>query len=292
MIDLNKYRIIDLTEEVIPGELRIDGRYLHGKPAGGRPVELQEFTAFGARMHFIQGQTHTGTHVEAPYKYSDTGTDIGSMPLECYIGQAAACNFEHKEAGSAITVDDFRSAGVRKGDVVLSPGGTPHFIRTVGNEPSLRLGVTHPESNHDVKGERSRRLVPFPDQALPPNLLHTSLDDMLARFGEPPWVEAIIHDDRNRANLICHGPGMSSNAHWHPDFDEWWTVHRGELVWDVGSNRPPIHAQEGDIVFVPEGMRHRIHTVGHETSVRLAVTTPEMPHIYTDDDKTAPAPRE
>ena len=187
---------------------------------------------------------------------------------------------------------DYPPIHARKGDVVLSPGGTPHFIRTVGNEPSLRLGVTHPESNHDVKGERSRRLVPFPDQALPPNLLHTSLDDMLARFGEPPWVEAIIHDDRNRANLICHGPGMSSNAHWHPDFDEWWTVHRGELVWDVGSNRPPIHAQEGDIVFVPEGMRHRIHTVGHETSVRLAVTTPEMPHIYTDDDKTAPAPRE
>ena len=119
MIDLTKYRIIDLSAELVPGERRIDGHYFHGDALGGRPIELQEFTAYGARMHFIQGQTHTGTHVEAPYKYSDTGTDIGSMPLECYIGQAAACNFEHKEAGSAITVDDFRSAGVRKGDVVL-----------------------------------------------------------------------------------------------------------------------------------------------------------------------------
>ncbi len=119
MIDLNKYRIIDLTEEVLPGELKTDGRYLHGEPAGGRPVELQEFTAFGARMHFIQGQTHTGTHVEAPYKYSDTGTDLGSMPVECYIGEAAACNFEDMEAGAAITPDHFRSAGVKAEDIVL-----------------------------------------------------------------------------------------------------------------------------------------------------------------------------
>ena len=189
-------------------------------------------------------------------------------------------------------IGDYPTVHARKGDVVLSPVGTRHLIRTVGTGPSLRLALPKPGSNHDTKGERSSQLKPFPDQKLPPNLLHTTLDAMFAQFGEPPWSQAIISDDRNRANLICHGPGMSNNAHWHPDFDEWWAILKGELTWDVGGGRPLIEAQEGDVVFVPKGMRHHITTVGDETSLRLAITTPEALHIYTDDDSSAPPPRE
>ena len=99
MIDLTKYRIIDLSYELVPGERKIDGRYLHGEPRGGRPIEVQEFIAYNARMHFIQGQTHAGTHVEGCYKYSETGADMASTPLESYLGEAAACNFTAKKAG-------------------------------------------------------------------------------------------------------------------------------------------------------------------------------------------------
>ena len=53
MIDLTKSRIIDLSHEVVPGERKVDGRYLHGEPGHGRPVEVQEFMAYGARMHFF-----------------------------------------------------------------------------------------------------------------------------------------------------------------------------------------------------------------------------------------------
>ena len=131
MIDLSKYRIIDLSHEIIPGELKVDGRYLHGEPTGGRSVELQEFFAYEARMHFIQGQTHIGTHSEAPYKYSDAGADVGSMPLETYMGEAAACNFSDKGPGEPVTPDDFRRAGVRSGDIVLAWGsgeGDPLYL--------------------------------------------------------------------------------------------------------------------------------------------------------------------
>ena len=96
MIDLSKYRVIDLSFELVPGEKKVDGRYIHGEPARGRPVEVQEFIAFNARMHFIQSQTHNGTHVEAPYKYSDEGADIASMPVESYLGEAVVCDFAHK----------------------------------------------------------------------------------------------------------------------------------------------------------------------------------------------------
>lgn len=188
-------------------------------------------------------------------------------------------------------VGDYPPIHAKKGDVVISPAGTRHSIKTVGTEMSLRMGITNPEGNHDTKGERGTE-VPFPDQSNPPNLIHTTIDKMFEIYGEPPWSDAVLADDRNRANLICHGPGMSNNAHWHPDFDEWWTILKGELTWKIGEDRPMYNVKEGDIIFVPKGMRHHISTVGDETSLRLAVTTPEALHIYTDDDDAAPPPKE
>jgi kynurenine formamidase len=129
MIDLRQYRIIDLSYELVPGERRMDGRYLHGDPLWGRPIEVQEFVAYGARMHFVQGQTHSGTHVEATYKYAEDGADLGAMPVASYLGEAAACNFTHKKAGEAITADDFRRSGVRSGDVVLAWGSSETAAR-------------------------------------------------------------------------------------------------------------------------------------------------------------------
>ena len=75
--------------------------------------------------------------------------------------------------------------------------------------------------------------------------MHTGLDDVLARNGEPPWSETLILDDRIRATLICHGPGMTNNAHWHPGFSELWAILKGELTWDVGKDRPLIPRQRG-----------------------------------------------
>ena len=188
-------------------------------------------------------------------------------------------------------IGDYAPIHAKKGDVVFCPAGMRHHIRTVGTESSLRLGITKPDSNHDDKGGRGTEAVPLPDQKLPPNLLHTDAEAILAHFGEPPWSEPIISDERNLGNLICHGPGMTNNAHWHPDFEEWWAILRGELTWEVGSERPLIHAKDGDIVFVPKGMRHHISTVGTDISWRFAVTTPDAPHIYTDDE-SAPPPRD
>ncbi len=138
MIDLSKCRIIDLSYELVPGERKIDGRYLHGEPLWGRPIEVQEFMAYGARMHFIQGQTHSGTHVEATYKYAEDGPDAGAMPVASYLGEAVACNFTHKKAGEAINTDDFRQAGVRSGDIVLTWGSA----ETVASPPYITVEAT------------------------------------------------------------------------------------------------------------------------------------------------------
>lgn len=125
-IDLTRYRIIDLSLEVLPGEKKISGEYLHGKPLYGRPAEVQEFIAYTARMHFIQSQTHMGTHLESPYKYFENGLDVASLPVESFIGEAVVCNFSAKKNGEAITVEDFRSAGVKRGDILLMWARTCH----------------------------------------------------------------------------------------------------------------------------------------------------------------------
>jgi kynurenine formamidase len=119
MIDLSKYRVIDLSYELVPGERKIDGRYLHGKALFDRPTEVQEFIAYGARMHFVQGQTHSGTHVECPYKYAEGGPDFVDMPLTTFMGEAVACDFTYKQGGEGVTIDDFRQFGVKEGDIVL-----------------------------------------------------------------------------------------------------------------------------------------------------------------------------
>jgi arylformamidase len=137
MINLSQYRIVDLSRELIPGERKIDGTYLHGEPHNGRPIELEEFIAFEARMHFLHGQTHTGTHVEAPYKYDTGGTDIGAMPLDHYIGEAVVCRFEDKAAGQPITEHDFQAAGVRRNDIVLARGSR----ETANDRPYFTTGA-------------------------------------------------------------------------------------------------------------------------------------------------------
>ncbi len=189
-------------------------------------------------------------------------------------------------------IGDYPPVRARAGDVVICPRRLRHSINTVGTEASLRLAVSKPGSNHDNKGERSNILKPPPDQSEPPNLLLSSRDTLLERNGEPRWSTRLVVDDRNISTFIVSGPGMTNNAHWHPDFNEWWTILKGDLTWKVGENRPLIEATEGDIVFVPEGMRHHISTVGDQTSVRLAVTNAEGVHIYTDDDDSAPPPVE
>jgi len=119
MIDLTKYRIIDLSHELVPGEQKLNGQYLHGVPSfNGRTVELKEFEAYNARMHFIHSQTHNGTHVEAPYKYDENGADIASMPLERYMGEAVVCDMDHR-AGREVTPNDLINAGIKTNNIVL-----------------------------------------------------------------------------------------------------------------------------------------------------------------------------
>ena len=106
---------------------------------------------------------------------------------------------------------------------------------------------------------------------------HISIAEVVARHGEPPWAEALFTDGRNNVVLICNAPGQENDAHAHPDFNEWWVVLQGELIWEIG-DYAPLRANKGDVVMAPKGRRHGIRTVGSENSLRLGITHPESNH--------------
>jgi kynurenine formamidase len=133
MINLKKYRIIDLSQHLRPGICRIDGSYEYG---GGmhlegviqhRRLELREFTYLGGNdsMHFIETETHIGTHVEAPYHvtvdFGKTKKSISEFPPDNWIGEAIVFDFSDKKTINgkriAITPEDLEE--VKKSDIVL-----------------------------------------------------------------------------------------------------------------------------------------------------------------------------
>lgn len=174
------------------------------------------------------------------------------------------------------------------GDIVIAPCGYRHDIRSFKGDNCIRVVVGPEHSNHDLKGVPPVREVPLDDLA-PPNRIHTPLDYMIARHGtDKSWGEQVVLDQRNRANMIHQMPGSGNRPHWHPDMDEWWVVLKGEVEWRAG-NDAPFRAKRGDIAFVEAGKSHAIDTVGDESSIRLAVTTPDVIHYYLDDP-SAPRP--
>ena len=150
MIDLSNYRVIDLSYEQIPGERKIDGTYTHGTTWVDRPIEVQEFMAYGARMHFIQAQTHLGTHCEAAYKYLDDGPDAARMPLESFLGEAVFCDFSDRKGGEAITAEDFGTEGVKAGDGVL--------IHTDAERKLLERGIPTIDALYNLAQIRKKRV--------------------------------------------------------------------------------------------------------------------------------------
>lgn len=177
------------------------------------------------------------------------------------------------------------------GDIVLAPCGYRHDIKPHKGDQCIRLVVGFEDSNHDLKGLPHPRTLPIPTDWVPPNMIHTSLDWMIERHGlDSNWAEEVLLDQRNRVNMIHTLPGSTNRPHWHPDMDEWWFVAKGEVEWKVGGDEPFV-AKRGDIVFVGAGYSHAIRTVGDESSIRYAVTSPDVIHHFLDDPDAPPAPK-
>jgi arylformamidase len=127
---LKNYRIIDLSQKLYPGIHKITGEYMHGAgkpPYGNRRLELRQFIFKMDQhfMHWINTETHIGTHVEVSSHLRINGKEVGKsiteFPVETWLGEAVVLNFSHKKPvnseGQQIFAEDLKK--VKEGDIVL-----------------------------------------------------------------------------------------------------------------------------------------------------------------------------
>jgi oxalate decarboxylase/phosphoglucose isomerase-like protein (cupin superfamily) len=111
------------------------------------------------------------------------------------------------------------------------------------------------------------------------------IEGALAKEDGFPFEETLVVDARNRLTLIFDTTGGKSQRHFHINFEEWWLVLRGKFIWETQpyyDNTSSVTRREatvGNLMYVPRYYWHQIHTVEGPT-VRLAVASPEAPHIY------------
>lgn len=116
------------------------------------------------------------------------------------------------------------------------------------------------------------------------NLPHASLRQIKKRMGKPPWATRIIYNEIFGGVLICQNPGEGNRLHFHSDADECWVILEGEWEWfidGVGSQK----VKKGDIVVVKKGTKHLIKCIGKRPAIRLAITKPDVDHVYADEDR-------
>ena len=174
------------------------------------------------------------------------------------------------------------------GDIVMAPAGFAHDIRPIQGSGdgggAIRVGITHPESNHDIKGIAPCRLIPVERDLSAPNLIHTRFADLKSHYGGTEnWKHIVVLDERNRALITHELPGTVNRRMWHPDMHKWWVVLQGRLEWSIGDSET-VEAGPGDVLLVRSEEVHEIRTVGDEPSVRLTITAPDIIHHYADEN--------
>jgi kynurenine formamidase len=151
MIDLKNYRIIDLSEEIIPGILKVNGEYVHGNQIRRFEIRQYIYAPDKALMHWVETETHIGTHVELPAHLTDGAKSSSEMPLESFMGEAIVIklDFLKPKEGKGQPIMPSHLEKVKKDDIVLlwSPYGreecpylAPESARWLAERPVKMVG--------------------------------------------------------------------------------------------------------------------------------------------------------
>lgn len=141
----------------------------------------------------------------------------------------------------------------------------------------------------DNKNERSETFVPTilkNDGVINNNFDNenqpiTNIDDIIAQQDSSvSWSYRIVNTENNSSTLISQLPGEGNRLHYHPNWNEWWYIIKGEWKWEIEGIEFTI--KKGEIVFIEKGKWHKITAAGNENAIRLAVSRADVPHIYKD----------
>ena len=111
----------------------------------------------------------------------------------------------------------------------------------------------------------------------------TSIPELIKKYGSlNSWSHTLINSQSNSATLICQLPGQGNRRHFHPEWDEWWFIIKGEWIWEIEGVENKIG--EGQVIFIERNKIHKITASGSNAAIRLAVSRYDVAHVYTEND--------
>ena len=96
------------------------------------------------------------------------------------------------------------------------------------------------------------------------------------------WCHRVINSENNSATLISQMPGEGNRRHYHPDWNEWWYIVKGQWQWEINGEKYIV--KKDDFVFIPKGVVHKITAAGEGQSIRLAISRDDVIQTYPEGD--------
>lgn len=128
-IDWQRYRLVDLSYEVVPGA------------SAERYLELERgLLADNAYMHHVRTHTHVGTHVEVDAHFFEGGRDVLGYSLQDFLGRGLLLDVPDASATPLITaavLDAQLGARIGERDIVICRNSDPESLAGRRVAPSL-----------------------------------------------------------------------------------------------------------------------------------------------------------
>ena len=213
-IDLGRYRIVDLSYEVVP------------PGTADRPFVVERgYLADGAFKYDVtRTHSHVGTHVESPAHFFEGGKSVVDLPLTWFMGRAVLLDVPDAEDAAAIGPQYLeRAIGdiIQSGDIVIcrnsdpdsrrspdgecKPGFVPDGAQWLAERHIKMLGIDHHfRLGPDIAGSRRLHdILQSRDCCLVERLDH--LEDLTQRefyFMALPWRVGTLESSWVRAIAI------------------------------------------------------------------------------------------
>ncbi|HGE73179.1 TPA: hypothetical protein ENX78_20275 [Candidatus Poribacteria bacterium] len=143
-IDLSKYRIVDLSYEVVP------------PGSEDRPFVIERgFLADMAYKYDVtKTHSHVGTHVETPAHFFDGGKDVVDLPLTTFFGRGILLDIDNVGEIPAITAEIAEKAIgdiIKDGDIVIPRNSDQDSLKGKKAKPYLTPESAKWLKDHNIK---------------------------------------------------------------------------------------------------------------------------------------------
>ena len=203
------------------------------------------------------------------WKYSNFLNNIKELGFAYHGGKGKIGYFPIKGL-STIDIDN-------EEDFILAEVAIKMQMQTILPEPEY-----YDETKNRVEVEVPEILKK--DGVLQSNFSHENeplvdIEKLIKKYdNSSSWCHRLVNTENNSATLIAQIPGEGNRLHFHPNWNEWWYILKGEWEWNIKGEKTIV--KKGDFVFIEKGKRHKITAIGNEIAIRLAVSRADVEHVY------------